>query len=103
MAIVLIAGCNETIRPKVTTWIMTSSDLEAADNPIVGRVGVNSDNVEAGLELNYVGRMERHSYGAYIIYELEQQIIGMTPYLGFHAVVAEETVGYDDFIHVVID
>jgi len=73
--------------------MLTSSDLEAADNPIIGRVGVNSDGVEAGLELNYIGgHMERHSYGAYILYELEQQIIGTSPYMGFHATIAEDEV-----------
>lgn len=91
MAIVLIAGCAETISP--TAWIITGSDLDTVDNPIIGRVGVNSEGVEAGLELNYTGgHIVRHSYGAYILYELQQQIIGTTPYMGFHAVIAEDDI-----------
>ena len=92
LAVLLLAGCNEeTCRP--TAWIITGSDMDAVDNPIVGRVGVNNDGVEAGLEINYTGgHMVRHSYGAYILYELEQEIIGTAPYLGFHGLIAEDDV-----------
>ena len=86
----LVAGCNETIRP--TAWILTGSDVDTKDNPIVGRVGVDNQGVGFGLELNYAGgHVERQSYGAYITAELEPTPAG-TPYIGYHALLAIDDV-----------
>ena len=88
--ILLVAGCNETIRP--TAWILSGSDLDAQDNPIVGRLGVDNQGVGFGLELNYAGgHVERQSYGAYITAELEPTPLG-TPYIGYRALLAIDEV-----------
>ena len=88
--LLLVAGCNETIRP--TAWILNGSDIGVEDNPIVGRLGVDNQGVGFGLELNYAGgHIERQSYGAYITAELEPTPIG-TPYIGYHALLAIDEV-----------
>ena len=90
LAIALIAGCDETCRPEA--MIITGSDIDAADNPITGRIGINSEGVGFGLALNYAGgHVEHESYGAYIYGELQPTPIG-TPYMGFQAILAIDDV-----------
>ena len=90
-AAVMLGGCNEELcRP--TAWIMGGSNADAADNPVVGRVGVNADGVEFGLESNYEGgHMRNHAFGAYILAELSPTPVG-TPYVGYHALLADDNV-----------
>ena len=88
--LLVVVGCNEECRPTVS--ILTGSDTDASDNPIVGRIGVDAEGVGFGLELNYTGgHVERQSYGAYITAELEPTPVG-TPYIGYHALLAIDDV-----------
>ena len=86
-AAVLIAGCNEEqCRPTVS--ILTGSDMDSIENPIVCRIGIDNQGVGFGMELNYAGgHVERQSYGAYITAELAPTPAG-TPYIGYHALLA---------------
>jgi hypothetical protein len=90
-AAVMLGGCNEDLcRP--TAWIMGGSDVDAADNPVTGRVGVNADGVEFGLESHYEGgHMQNQAYGAYILAELPPTLAG-TPYMGYHALLADDDI-----------
>lgn len=75
----------------VTVWAMGTSDLDSQENEFVGRVGVQLEDVEMGLESVWQGvHGDGQAYGAYVLMHLlgEPGVLGK-PYLGYHATIID--------------
>ena len=87
----LVGGCIEGVckeNDSVTVWALATPEVDSADNEFQGRIGVQRDTIEAGAESSWLGTNgANQSYGAYILTYLAETPVG-TPYIGYHATVA---------------
>ena len=112
MAILLVVGCAERVKPmQPTMWLLSGANVAASDaeNEIedtleyVGRIGLRTANTELGVASDWwMGSDPRQSYGVYAVQFLTDPngLLGTLPYAGVQATldIEDESSGMYGFV-----
>lgn len=87
VTIVLLVAAG-TVNADLTAWLMGTPELDSADNEIVARLGIQNEDVEFGLQMDYIGIHGDNQWtGVYGILHLQGDFTTLLgqPYIGYQA------------------